>query len=133
MASPLFVIDGVRTPFCKHVAGATLGQAAERLAREWRIARETQDEFALRSHRPAAAARPRLAEERWPAYPRGQDTPAPVVDDNGGRDDESLEALAKQRPAFDRRDGTVTEGNASPIAGGAVALLAMNEAWLEAA
>jgi acetyl-CoA C-acetyltransferase/acetyl-CoA acyltransferase len=117
---------GLTDPVC----GCNMGQTAEQLARDWRIARETQDEFALQSHRRAAAAKPKLAEETWPVYPRGGRKPAAVVDDNGVRDNQTMEALAKLRPVFEKRGGTVTAGNASQITDGAVALLVMSEAGL---
>jgi acetyl-CoA C-acetyltransferase/acetyl-CoA acyltransferase len=107
-----------------------MGQTAETLARDWRISREAQDEFALRSHRRAAAARERLAEERWPVYPRGERKPAAVTEDNGVRDNQTMEALAKLRPVFEKRGGTVTAGNASQITDGAAAMLVMSEAGL---
>jgi acetyl-CoA acetyltransferase family protein len=117
---------GLSDPVC----GCNMGQTAERLARDWRISRDAQDEFALRSHQRAAAARERLAEETWPVYPRGGKKPAVVVDDNGVRENQTMEALAKLRPVFDKRGGTVTAGNASQITDGAVALIVMSEEGL---
>lgn len=117
---------GLSDPVC----GCNMGQTAETLARDWRISREAQDEFALRSHRRAAAARARLAEETWPVYPRGGSKPAAVTEDNGVRENQTMEALAKLRPVFEKRGGTVTAGNASQITDGAVALLVMSEAGL---
>ena len=107
-----------------------MGQTAETLARDWRISREAQDEFALRSHQRAAAARGRLAEEMWPVYPRGAKKPEYVAGDNGVRENQTMEALAKLRPVFEKRAGTVTAGNASQITDGAVALIVMSEAGL---
>lgn len=112
------------------VAGVNMGQTAELLARDWRISREAQDQFALQSHQRAAAAKPKLAEETWPVYPRGGRQPAAVVEDNGVRESQTMEALAKLRPVFEKRGGTVTAGNASQITDGAVALLVMSEAGL---
>lgn len=113
------------------VAGLNMGQTAENLARDWHIDREAQDRFALRSHQRAAAAKPKLAEETWPVYPRGGKAPAHVMEDNGVRESQTMEALAKLRPVFDKHGGTVTAGNASQITDGAVALLVMSEAGLE--
>jgi acetyl-CoA acetyltransferase family protein len=101
------------------------------LARDWRIAREEQDRFALRSHQRAEAARARLAEEITPVYPRGGKEAAAVEADNGVRDGQTLEALAKLRAVFDKRGGTVTAGNASQVTDGAVALLVATEAGLK--
>jgi acetyl-CoA acetyltransferase family protein len=107
-----------------------MGQTAELLARDWQISREQQDEFALRSHQRAAAAKAKLAEETWPVYPRGVRAPTAVTEDNGVREQQTMEALAKLRPVFEKRGGTVTAGNASQITDGAVALLVMSEAGL---
>jgi acetyl-CoA acetyltransferase family protein len=118
---------GLSDPVC----GLNMGQTAEQLARDWDISREEQDQFALRSHRRAAAARDRLAEEIWPVYPRESDEPAAVTSDNGVREQQSLQALSQLRPVFEKRDGTVTAGNASQITDGAVALLVMSGPALE--
>jgi acetyl-CoA C-acetyltransferase/acetyl-CoA acyltransferase len=117
---------GLTDPVC----GCNMGQTAETLARDWRLSRETQDQFALQSHQRAAAAKARLAEELWPVYPRHSKKPAAAVEDNGVRDNQTMEALAKLRPVFEKRGGTVTAGNASQITDGAVALLVMSEAGL---
>lgn len=118
---------GLTDPVC----GCNMGQTAETLARDWLISRDAQDQFALQSHQRAAAAKPRLAEEMWPVYPRGGKKPAAVVDDNGVRDNQTMEALGKLRPVFEKRGGTVTAGNASQITDGAVALLVMSETGLK--
>lgn len=108
--------------------GLTMGQSAEKMAMENGITREAQDRFALRSHQLAAAgtADGRLRSEIAPVYvPPRFDTV--VAADNGIRADSSLEQLAKLRPVFDRRHGTVTAGNASPLTDGAAAVLVMRE------
>ncbi|MEX2465520.1 MAG: acetyl-CoA C-acyltransferase, partial [Gemmatimonadota bacterium] len=107
--------------------GETMGEAAERMAKENGISREDQDAWALRSHQLAAAGTEdgRLTDEIVPVYvPPSYDE---VVDrDNGIRTDTSIEALAKLRPAFDREFGSVTAGNASPLTDGASALVLMH-------
>ena len=114
--------EGLTDPVC----GLNMGQTAEVLAREFRIGREAQDAFALRSHQLAVAARERLREEIVPAFPApGHEM---VRDDVGPREGQTLEALAKLRPYFDRRNGTVTVGNACQVTDGAVALLIGDEA-----
>lgn len=118
---------GLSDPVC----GCNMGQTAETLARDWRITRDQQDQFALQSHHRAAAAKQKLSEETWPVYPRGGRTPAAVTEDNGVRANQTMDALAKLRPVFDKRGGTVTAGNASQITDGAVALLVMSEAGLK--
>jgi acetyl-CoA acetyltransferase family protein len=101
------------------------------LAREFGITREAQDLFALASHQKAAAARDAFASEICPVYLPG--SKAGFVDrDNGIRDGQTMEALARLKPAFERRTGTVTPGNSSQITDGAVALLVMTEARAEA-
>lgn len=118
---------GLTDPVC----GLGMGQTAELLARDWKISRDEQDEFALQSHRKAEAARARLAEEITPVYPRGGKSAEPVVADNGVREGQTREALAKLKAVFDKRGGTVTAGNASQITDGAVALLVATEAGLK--
>jgi acetyl-CoA acyltransferase len=107
--------------------GETMGAAAERMAKENGIRREDQDAWAHRSHQLAAAgtADGRIPAEIAPVYvPPSYETV--IAADNGVRNDTSLDALAKLRPAFDRHHGTVTAGNASPLTDGASAVVLMN-------
>lgn len=113
---------GLTDPVC----GLGMGDTAELLAREFNISRAEQDAFALQSHQRAAAARAKLAEEICPAYLNGKKA-AFLADDHGPRENQSLEALAKLKPVFDRKTGSVTAGNASQVTDGAVALLVMTE------
>jgi acetyl-CoA acetyltransferase family protein len=106
------------------ISGLNMGETAEVLAKEWKISREAQDEFGLRSHQRAVAARSRLAEEMVPVY-MPPDFKAVVSEDVGPRPEQSLEALTKLRPYFDRRFGTVTAGNSCAITDGAAACLVM--------
>jgi acetyl-CoA C-acetyltransferase/acetyl-CoA acyltransferase len=112
---------GLTDPVC----GLNMGQTAEVLARELGVSRTEQDAFAIESHRKAVAAAGRLAEEIAPVYVPGK--PA-VVKDNGPRTDQTPEVLAKLRPIFEKKTGTVTAGNSSQVTDGAVALLVMSEA-----
>ncbi|HWV99806.1 MAG TPA: thiolase family protein [Candidatus Acidoferrum sp.] len=112
---------GLSDPVC----GLNMGETAEVLAREYAVTRADQDEFALKSHQRAIAARSKLAEEISPAFQVRK--AAAVTGDNGPRENQSLEALAKLKPVFDRKSGTVTAGNASQVTDGAVALLVMSE------
>lgn len=103
----------------------SMAETAENVALEYKIGREDQDRFALRSQQLAAAAieAGRLAEEIVPVRIPQKRGEALVVDtDEHPRADSSLEALAKLRPIV-RNDGTVTAGNASGINDGACALL----------
>jgi len=113
------------------VVGLGMGQTAELLARDWKLTRDDQDEFAVRSHQKAEASREKLKEEIAPTYPRKTKEALAVEADNGVREGQSREALAKLRPVFEKRGGTVTAGNASQVTDGAVALLVMTEAGLK--
>ena len=108
--------------------GESMGQSAEKMAKLNDISREEQDEFALRSHRLAAAGLRdgRLSAEMFPVYvPPRYDKVATT--DNGVREDSTLEQLSALKPYFDKRYGSVTAGNASPITDGAAAVLLMSE------
>ncbi len=108
--------------------GLTMGESAELMAQKNAISREAQDELAWRSHSRAAAA--------WedgkfdaevmhvPVPPRYERT---STRDNIVRKDTTVEALGQLRPVFDRRYGTITAGNASPLTDGAAALVLMSE------
>ena len=112
------------------VCGLNMGQTAEILAREFRITREMQDVFALQSHQRALAAKERLREEIVPVFaPPSYES---VRDDVGPREGQTLEALAKLKPYFDRRNGTVTVGNACQVTDGAAALLLGDDATAQA-
>ncbi|WP_151480395.1 thiolase family protein [Streptomyces albicerus] len=112
-----------------------LGESAELIADKHKITREQQDEFALHSHRKAAAAQ---AAGRFD----GEIAPVPVPQRKGdpvafGRDEcvraeASLEAMARLKPSFRKENGTVTAGNASPLNDGAAALLLVDEEGLKA-
>jgi len=108
--------------------GETMGESAEKMAKLNGIAREEQDHFALRSHRLAAAgtADGRLTAEIMPVYvpPKFESV---LTSDNGIREDTSYEQLAALRPVFDRKYGSVTAGNSSPLTDGGACVLLMNE------
>ncbi|MFL5876998.1 MAG: thiolase family protein, partial [Solirubrobacteraceae bacterium] len=105
----------------------SLGESAELLAGRYKVSREDQDAFAVRSHR--------LAAEAWEQGFYGEwVVPVPETDlerDEGIRPDTSLETLAKLKPAFSQ-EGTVTAGNASPLNDGAAAVLLGDERAAEA-
>jgi acetyl-CoA acyltransferase len=106
--------------------GETMGQSAEKMAKENGISREEQDRIALMSHQRAHAATQdgRLTREIAPWFGAGDEV---VQEDNGIRSDTSMEALAKLKPVFDRKYGSVTAGNSSPLTDGAAAVLLMAE------
>jgi acetyl-CoA acyltransferase len=109
--------------------GLTMGQSAEKMARENGITREEQDLIAFQSHQKAADATDdgRLGRELVPVLPPPRYEPA-IVADNLLRRDTTLETLAALPPVFDRRYGTVTAGNSSPLTDGAAAVVLMSEA-----
>jgi acetyl-CoA C-acetyltransferase/acetyl-CoA acyltransferase len=113
---------GLTDPAC----GLNMGQTAELLAKDFGISREEQDQFALESHRRAAASREKLREETMDVFV-SPDHRVCIRDDNGIREKQTPEALAKLEPLFERQTGTVTAGNASQITDGACALLMMTE------
>ena len=108
--------------------GETMGESAEKMAKLNAVSREEQDHFALRSHRLAAAgtADGRLTAEIMPVYvpPKFESV---LTSDNGIREDTSYEQLAALRPVFDRKYGSVTAGNSSPLTDGGACVLLMNE------
>ena len=108
--------------------GETMGESAEKMAKINHIARQAQDEFALRSHERAAEGTRdcRLTAEIVPVYLPPKLDKA-LTSDNGIRTDSSLEQLAALKPVFDRRYGSVTAGNSSPLTDGASAVLLMSE------
>lgn len=114
---------GLTDPICD----LNMGETAEVLAKEYLISREEQDTFALLSHQRATTATDlgKLREEIVPVYPPpGREKP--VDEDNGIRKNQTMEALAKLKPVFDRDWGSVTAGNSSQITDGAVMLLIMS-------
>src|SRR6478672_4765657 len=108
--------------------GESMGQSAEKMAKLNDISREDQDHFALRSHRLAAAGTTdgRLTAEQMTVYvPPKFDSV--LTSDNGIREDTSYEQLAALKPVFDRKYGSVTAGNSSPLTDGGACILLMNE------
>lgn len=119
------IMEGLTDPF----VGINMGQTAEVLAKEFGISREEQDQFALQSHKKAVAAQQngRMAEEITPVFlPNG--FKEYVSQDIGPRAEQTIEQLAKLKPFFDRKYGTITVGNACPITDGAAAVLLMSRA-----
>ncbi len=113
------VNDGLTDPTHRYHMGIT----AENMAAQWKVSREEQDEFALESHRRAAAAQAAgaFAAEIVPVSVPGRKGAVVVDKDESVRPDSSMEALARLKPAF-KADGTVTAGNASGLNDGAAML-----------
>lgn len=116
---------GIKLGLTDPVSGLIMGDTAEKLAREYHITRDQQDQFALASHQKAVEALKagRLAAETMTLYPVRQD---PISQDIGPRETQSMAALGKLTPYFDRRWGSVTVGNSCGVTDGAVALLLMD-------
>ncbi len=111
---------GLTDPVC----GLNMGETAELLARELGLTRARQDAFAIQSHQRALAARDKLAAEICPVF---NTAGTALTADNGPRTDQTPDTLARLKPVFDKRNGTVTAANSSQITDGAVALLVMTE------
>lgn len=115
---------GLTDGFC----GVNMGETAEILAKEFKIDRQEQDQLAMKSHNRAEAA-------QKTGFYKDELMPVPippkyekVLDlDNGVREGQSMQALAKLKPVFNRHSGTVTAGNASQITDGAAVTLIMEE------
>ena len=108
--------------------GLSMGESAEKMAKENGITREAQDKFALQSHQRAAAAwaSGRFKDEVMTVVaPPNYDTV--VENDNLIRADSNLEQMAKLKPVFDRKFGSITAANASALTDGASAVILMSE------
>jgi acetyl-CoA acyltransferase len=105
--------------------GESMGEAAEKMAKDFAIARADQDALAARSHAGALAAwdAGNLAAQVVPVPVLGGKAGRLVERDNHPRADSTLEKLARLRPVFDRRLGSVTAGNSSPLTDGASAVV----------
>mgnify|MGYP001815266900 FL=1 len=112
--------------------GLTMGGSAEIMAKQNGISREEQDAFALRSHQKASEAwESGIFDDEVMPFPVGPDYRRTVSRDNLPRPDTSLEALAGLKPVFDRKYGTITAGNSSPLTDGASAIVLMEEKTAE--
>ena len=107
----------------------SMRETAENVAKKYKIARKEQEEFAVRSHRLATAARQagKFTDEII-AIDAGKEK---VVSDGCIREETSMEALASLKPAFDEK-GSVTAGTSSPLTDGASACLVTSEDYAKA-
>ena len=117
----------VALPIADYSTGLSMGQIAEQMAKSHGISRQDQDEFAFRSHQLATKAwdQGSLNEQVMVAFPEPYSTW--LERDNTLRADTSLDDYAMLKPVFDRRYGSVTAGNSSPLTDGASAILLMRE------
>jgi acetyl-CoA C-acetyltransferase len=101
----------------------SMGQHCEVMAKEWHIARADQDQLAYESHKKAAAAyEAGFYDDLLVEF-------AGVKRDNNLRAEISLEKLASLGPAFDRKNGTLSAGNSTPLTDGASTVLLASEDW----
>jgi acetyl-CoA acyltransferase len=108
--------------------GKTMGHSAEDMAKENGITREAQDEFAVRSHAKAIEAwEAGIFDQEVMPFPLAPKYTETVEQDNIPRTDSTTEKLAGLRPVFDKKYGSVTAANASPLTDGASALMLMDE------
>lgn len=113
--------------------GKTMGHSAEDMAKENGITREAQDEFAVRSHAKAIEAwEAGVFDQEVMPYPLAPKYTETVEQDNIPRTDSTTEKLAGLRPVFDKKYGSVTAANASPLTDGASALVLMDESVAKA-
>lgn len=118
------VIPEIADPLC----GLSMGQTAEVIAREFKVTRQEQDQFAAMSHQRAekAIANGWFAEEIVPVPLPPKYTEVQAKDE-GPRNGQTVQDLEKLKPVFDKLTGTVTAGNSSPITDGAAAVILMRE------
>ncbi len=125
-------VIGLMSGLTDPVSGLLMGSTAEVLARDFGISRVEQDTFSLQSHRKALAAREsgRFARESM-AVVYDAFSGALLDRDDGIREGQTLEKLARLRPFFDRKNGTVTAGNSSQVTDAAAAVLVTSESEAE--
>ncbi len=119
------IVQGLTDP----ISGLIMGCTAENVAKDLKITREEQDEFALQSHKKAevAIANGTFAQEIIPVFNNDEKNSLMIEEDEGVRKGQSIEALAKLKPYFEKVTGTVTVGNSSQITDGAAFAVLMRE------
>jgi acetyl-CoA acetyltransferase family protein len=121
-------IIGLQLGLTDGYCGLNMGETAEILAKEFNISREEQDQFAMISHnRAEQATKDGILKEEIIPVPVPPKYERMIDEDNGIRPGQNMEALAKLKTVFDRRNGTVTAGNASQITDGAAMVLVMTD------
>jgi acetyl-CoA acetyltransferase family protein len=123
------VVEGLTDPIC----GLIMGMTAENLAKEFGISRLAQDEYALLSHQKTVLAEESgfFKNETIPV-PLGENSDKLHLSDEGPRANQTLQALQKLKPYFDRKYGSVTVGNSCPLTDGAAAVVVMSESRAKA-
>jgi acetyl-CoA C-acetyltransferase/acetyl-CoA acyltransferase len=117
------IMQGLTDP----VSGLIMGLTAEVLVKEFHITRLMQDEYSLMSHQRAVnAIKDGIFKEEIVPLPIPPYNDV-MMNDGGPRENQTMEALTKLKPYFDRHNGTVTVGNSCPLTDGAAALIIMSE------
>ncbi|MBU6140246.1 MAG: thiolase family protein [Proteobacteria bacterium] len=119
------LVQGLTDP----ISGLIMGCTAENVAKDFKITREEQDQFSLRSHQKAEAAMNSgiFKEEIIPVFNNDEKNSLMIEEDEGVRKGQTLEALAKMKPYFEKVTGTVTVANASQVTDGAAFAVLMSE------
>lgn len=119
------LVQGLTDP----ISGLIMGCTAENIAKDFKITREEQDEFALNSHKKAEAAMEKgiFKEEIIPVFNNDKGHSSMIEEDEGVRKGQTMEALAKMRPYFEKVTGTVTVANSSQVTDGAAFAVLMSE------
>lgn len=122
-------IVGLQQGLTDPVSGMIMGLTAEAVAKKFAITRKEQDEFAVLSHNRAETATKNgiFKEEIVPIFNNDEKNSKMIEEDEGIRKGQSMEAMAKLKPYFEKDTGTVTVGNSSQITDGAAAMLVMKE------
>lgn len=120
-------IIGLLSGLTDPISGEIMGMTAERLAGDFKISRESQDQFALNSHLKAEKAIKDgvFKDEIHPIVTKKET----IFDDDGIRFGQTIEALQKLRPIFDRTAGSVTAGNSSQVSDGACMMIVCKESY----
>lgn len=123
LAPRVGIVEGLTDP----ISGLIMGKTAEKIARDFDVTREEADAYALASHERAKEAREagRFEREILPVVPEGERSS--FEHDDGIRDGQSMQSLAKLKPYFEKPDGVVTVGNSCGITDSACALLVTTE------
>ncbi len=119
------LVQGLTDP----ISGLIMGCTAENVAKDFKITREEQDQFSLRSHQKAEAAMASgiFKEEIVPVFNNDERNSLMIEEDEGVRKGQTIEALAKLKPFFEKVTGTVTVGNSSQVTDGAAFAILMRE------
>ncbi len=122
-------VIGLQQGLTDPVSGLIMGCTAENVARDFKITRQQQDEFSLRSHQRAERAMGNgiFKEEIIPIFNNDEKNSKMIEEDEGVRKGQNIEALAKLPPYFERNTGTVTVGNSSQVTDGAAFAFLMRE------